>query len=267
MRRLAKSVTVLITMGLTVLVGGTAYAAPTESTGSLLSNAGVTRPADKALAVNTNTVNVDGLTVQIHGVGASRIDQKRHIWKTHGIDHVAQRTEHGAQLLSVLTSKDSPRRVSYTFPGQDLQALPDGSVAVVNPAGRGNLVARIEKPWAKDATGATVSTRYEVNGDVLTQVVTPTATTQFPVVADPSVVSKWYGKQVRFSRTETRNISYGATACTIVTGTIPDVTISKIAAAACAALALGAQIALDQGNCLAVNVFYTGNVTPWYWNC
>lgn len=106
------------------------------------------------------------------------------------------------------------------------------------------------KPWAKDAYGAHVPIHHEVAGSVLTQVVNLAPATAYPVVADPSMVRKWYGAKVRFSKSETRYIGYGATACTIMTDGIPDPTISKIATASCAALALAATVAQDHGECL-----------------
>ncbi|MDO5682543.1 MAG: hypothetical protein Q4G46_06930, partial [Propionibacteriaceae bacterium] len=47
------------------------------------------------------------------------------------------------------------------------------------------LVSRVEKPWAVDADGRSVPTRFEVEGDSITQVVQHNSTHTYPVVADP----------------------------------------------------------------------------------
>lgn len=64
---------------------------------------------------------------------------------------------------------------------------PDGSVTLV----RGAETAGIAAPWAKDAAGHTVPTRFEVQGDRLVQVVEVTPETHFPVVADPKLTYGW----------------------------------------------------------------------------
>lgn len=58
-----------------------------------------------------------------------------------------------------------------------------GDVFVVDAAG--NLVGGFRPPWATDAAGAPVPTRYRIEGSTLVQQVDFTATTAFPVVADP----------------------------------------------------------------------------------
>lgn len=267
MNFIAKSVAALVAMCLTLLMGGAATAAPNPRVDSLLSESGVERPHGPALRVAGATVDVNGVDVRIHGVKRAKVSGSRHRWQAEGVKHYAQRTGDGAQLLSVLESQSSPTDISYEFPGHELQLQPDGSVAVVDPAGDGKLVAYIEKPWAKDASGRSVPTRYEVAGSTLTQHVTATEETQFPVVADPSIVNKWYGQQIRFSSSETRKIGYGAGSCAIVAAWIPEPLISKIVSSACGALALAAGAARAEGNCLAVNVFRTGQYVPWYWNC
>lgn len=56
---------------------------------------------------------------------------------------------------------------------------------VIVPANPDEPVAPINAPWAKDATGRPVPTSYRLEGDSLIQVVSFSATTAFPVVADP----------------------------------------------------------------------------------
>jgi hypothetical protein len=70
-------------------------------------------------------------------------------------------------------------------------------------------VAEIEVPWARDADGRSLPTRYVVRGDVLVQHV-DTRGARFPVVADPTFKRcGWLGALVcmRLNRSETQSIS------------------------------------------------------------
>lgn len=50
------------------------------------------------------------------------------------------------------------------------------------------IVGMVEKPWAFDANGAPLETRYEVNGNQLTQTVVTDEKTAYPIVADPTLI-------------------------------------------------------------------------------
>lgn len=67
-------------------------------------------------------------------------------------------------------------------------------------------VASIAKPWAVDAVGNSVDTRYVIEGDTLRQVVTTNEATAYPVVVDPKTTKTWYGWAVWFSNKETNKI-------------------------------------------------------------
>lgn len=47
-------------------------------------------------------------------------------------------------------------------------------------------IATVDAPWAVDANGDPIATRFEVDGDVIKRVVDIDETTAFPVAADPS---------------------------------------------------------------------------------
>lgn len=95
------------------------------------------------------------------------------------------------QVNTVIDGANSPTRYDY---GLDLPEAgrvvlnDDGTVTVVNA--EGGFVAGVAAPWARDANGKSIPTRYEVNGSTLTQVVDHTTATgiEYPVVADP-----WFG--------------------------------------------------------------------------
>ncbi|MFT7837236.1 hypothetical protein Q5530_13900 [Saccharothrix sp. BKS2] len=102
-------------------------------------------------------------------------------------DAGVERTGSGLRLTTVLKDGRAPEEFRFALSLPEGSApLPraNGSVDVVDPAGR--VVASINKPWAFDATGAAVPTRYRVEGSVLVQRVEHGGAA-YPVVADPSI--------------------------------------------------------------------------------
>lgn len=89
------------------------------------------------------------------------------------------------RTLITIESEASP--TNYAFPldlpaGAVPQPLADGSVAVVD---RKNMVIGVfAAPWATDATGATVATRFVVDGERVIQQIDHRGAV-YPVVADP----------------------------------------------------------------------------------
>jgi hypothetical protein len=87
--------------------------------------------------------------------------------------------------MSVLwTAKDSVR---YDFalrlpPKTTSVLIPDGRVLVT--AANGRVLGAFEKPWARNARGRALNTRYLLAGSVLSQVIDTTGAA-FPVTADP----------------------------------------------------------------------------------
>lgn len=121
---------------------------------------------------------------------------------------VAQATPGGAtRIMSVATSGGAPTRVTYDFPGAVLVPNADGSLVVTRG---GRPVAAIDAPWAIDASGRSVPTRYEINGSQLTQV-TDHHGAAYPVVSDPSLSGCLWGFLpavcIKYNRAETLAIS------------------------------------------------------------
>lgn len=88
------------------------------------------------------------------------------------------------RALLYLTSSQAPS--DYRF------ELSDGFTATPHPDGgllvrdaRGTVVGRFARPWATDAGGAPLITRYLATGSTVTQIIETTPGTSFPVVADP----------------------------------------------------------------------------------
>lgn len=67
----------------------------------------------------------------------------------------------------------------------------DGSVAIRDR--QGILLSGYDVPWAIDADGNAVPTSFRIDGDVLVQSVDLSATSAFPVIADPSDLWGWAG--------------------------------------------------------------------------
>ncbi len=89
------------------------------------------------------------------------------------------------QINTVITSAHAPQRYTYEFDlssGAEFHRV--GESLVILDADE-SLVAMIAEPWATDATGRAVPTRYEVVGSVVTQVVDHHEGFAYPIVADP----------------------------------------------------------------------------------
>ena len=137
-------------------------------------------------------------------------------------------------------------------------------------------------PWALDRASHPVATRFEISPDgrTLTQIVVPTRTTRYPIVADPNVNCGWVTCSVYLTRSETANLwgrlgqyqnsstaaiaGAAAAACAIVfSGTGPG---AGVAAAVCgpAGALYGAFFidklgqAANSGNCLRIRYTSVG---------
>ncbi|WP_229054804.1 hypothetical protein [Aeromicrobium sp. Leaf350] len=98
-------------------------------------------------------------------------------------------TEAGLRVLNQIDSVESPMEFEVNVGGDvaSLEVQLDGSVAVL--AADGRVLGVSEAPWAVDADGIDVPTRYEVRGTTLVQVVEHRADgVAYPVVADPDFI-------------------------------------------------------------------------------
>ncbi|UPL10477.1 hypothetical protein [Microbacterium sufflavum] len=92
------------------------------------------------------------------------------------------------QVATVIDTAAAPTRYDYPIDLPEASSLVlqgGGGVAVVDDA-TGEVLGSFAAPWAKDATGKDVRTRYEVEGQTLTQVVEHNTNYVYPVVADPT---------------------------------------------------------------------------------
>lgn len=125
----------------------------------------------------------------------------------------------GRAVVAVLSRGVEAVRFDLSLPARaSLMLEPDGAVIVATPGADGGATAQavIRPPWAKDAIGKALPTRYEIQGSTLIQHV-DTQGAAFPVVADPSIVGFGYFPPatevayVQWSKSETRSLKDNAT--------------------------------------------------------
>lgn len=91
------------------------------------------------------------------------------------------------QVATVIDGAIAPTRYDYPLdlPEGASLVLRDGGAAVIDDA-TGETLGSFAAPWARDATGKDVPTRYEQNGQTLTQIVDHDSNFTYPMIADPT---------------------------------------------------------------------------------
>ncbi len=98
-------------------------------------------------------------------------------------------TPDGVELMTQIRSAEAPKATTYELSlpsGATLRESADGSVEVVQGDHR---VGEIPPPSATDAAGEPVPAGQTVEGDRLTVGISPTASTQYPVLVDPTYIT------------------------------------------------------------------------------
>ena len=147
------------------------------------------------------------------------------------IDIVAQVTTEGLRVSTVLAGPASDTEFVYDFDAKTIPVLnEDGSVDLTQSVymidpGTGLMIeavltiAQIQKPWAKDANGLSVPTRYKVADHRLTQIVEHTSGQYaYPVVADPQLVWEGILPWFYFNRLETHDLTNAGNAAALCAG-------------------------------------------------
>ncbi len=176
------------------------------------------------------------------------------------------------RALIVVDGADAP--TEFRFPvsvpdGGGIALNPDGSAEVWNEIGM--TVAVVEAPWAKDARGAAVSTRFRLEGTSLVQVVDHrVGGLSYPVVADPSLQFDcgFVTCTLRFNRQWTRNVRDGSWVAAAFLG-ICTVATAGVGALVCAVVA--ARLVVDavvagryyeNGNCIKYKISFPPSASP-----
>jgi hypothetical protein len=109
----------------------------------------------------------------------------------------------GFALMAVLNEGQSSATFNRLLaPEQRFEPNADGGLTILEGD---KMVGYVEKPWASDAKGRELMTKYVVNGDSIRQEV-DTRGAMYPIVADPSVKTGWHivpVSYVQYTWTET----------------------------------------------------------------
>lgn len=154
------------------------------------------------------------------------------------------------QVATVIESAAAPTRFDYPLdlpPASSLVLRGDGA-AVVDDAS-GEVLGTFAAPWAKDANGKHVPTRYVVEGSTLTQIVDHRSEFAYPVVADPSYTVS----VIWISHAQVVNMYNGLKGIGSVCTVLP---IPWPASIACSGLAPAAQIEKAYWNGWRIKVTY-----------
>lgn len=174
------------------------------------------------------------------------------------------------------TTSDSMIAVLEEGQSEARFGLPAGVTAEISPEGGGTPgavvltdavgnVAVLDAPWAKDSTGASLPTKYRVDGRHLVQSVN-TAGAVFPIAADPKVTYSWYytKKTVYFNKSETNRLAAGGGLARLVTSLVPGL---NLVTGILTGIAVGAVVV---GKCVAITgpnaAFVPSGAVPYYYS-
>ena len=91
------------------------------------------------------------------------------------------------QMVTKIDNRDAPTEYKYVMgvpQGAKLVHQEDGSVLILD--NNGKIISAVSKPWAVDAQGTSVDTKYVLQGNELIQVISHTSQDyKYPIVADP----------------------------------------------------------------------------------
>lgn len=91
----------------------------------------------------------------------------------------------GGQVIFATQSPENLDRFSIQLKDPVVSQYRDSFGTLLATLSSGTQIA-IAQPWARDASGKTLQTSYTVSGDTITQQVSVTTDTVYPVVADPA---------------------------------------------------------------------------------
>ncbi|SKB08369.1 hypothetical protein [Aeromicrobium choanae] len=160
--------------------------------------------------VPIETAGGASLALQLPAAGpATRVDGRYHLSAAGGASLAVAPTATGTQVLIGIDSAAAPATYDFGLRGDvSPRPAPDGGIDLVGPDGA--VVAQVERPWAVDAEGRHVPTRYELRGSTVRQVVDHrTRDVAYPVVADPKIFAcdAYTSLCVKFSKKETKSVA------------------------------------------------------------
>lgn len=150
---------------------------------------GVSSDADSGISISTDTgvANIGLPFAASAGAGVSTAPGTVTYDNKNSTSSVVLVHDTGSvQVATVIEDPNAPTRYDYPIgvpEGAHLE-LQDGIVSVIDDVST-EVLGTFAAPWAKDASGQDVPTRYELNGNTLTQIVDHNSSVAYPVVADP----------------------------------------------------------------------------------
>lgn len=206
----------------------------------------------------------------------SKIDGRYVVPASDGASLAVAPTADGAQVLIGIEEPGAPTSYDFDLDAADGltgQVTPDGAVELTNEAGE--LAAQVAAPWAVDADGRQVPTRFTLRDGVITQVVDHRAGDfNYPIVADPRIFScDWRTSIcVKFTKKETKAIAkkasggvqaFAAFLCTkIPHPVIAAVCVGTVVAAGSSLRSLF-KSAAKQGKCAELHFLPNGVLWKW----
>jgi len=208
-------------------VAGTAGVVPVSQSDHDADSAAVVRteggtvdiPRDPAAAVTLTTNSGVRIGIGIPNADDSGSAQTSSSDTTVFVDRssesatTVQPMQDGVRQLFTLINAKAP--TSYVVPlllpeGARLVGDNEGGYNMVQQGSRGDsiTIAHVSAPWAKDARGRSLPTRYESTGQTITQHIDRRGAV-FPVVADPKYTWGWVTGTIYFNKLETKRFAVG----------------------------------------------------------
>jgi hypothetical protein len=165
---------------------------------------------DGRVTLGSSTASAVAIDLPATGARATKADGRYVLPATDHASLAVAPTPTGTQILVGIDSAEAP--ASYGF-GLEAEAgvrpelTPDGGVDLVD--GDGVVSAQVAPPWAIDAEGRQVPTRFELHEGGITQIVDHrVGDFTYPIVADPKVkFCDWKTAVcVKFSKKETKKV-------------------------------------------------------------
>lgn len=174
---------------LTTSVGNTDVVLPADTSDALLFQAGehvveITLPAPDAAG---DAELVDGVVSYDNADGSSTVP--------------VPKEDGSLQITTVIDGPAAPTAYEYALElpaGYELLRGEEGEGVAIAAVNESDLLGVFAAPWAVDADGRNVPTRYDIRGTTLVQVVDHSAAYTYPIVADP-----WLGQELYYQPTLT----------------------------------------------------------------
>jgi hypothetical protein len=173
--------------------------------------------SDGAVSIGARTSTAIALDLPVErSATVTTVDGRYVLPASDGASLAVAPTETGTQILVGIESDEAPTDYEFGLDAPDgftPRVAADGGVEIANADGV--LAAQIDSPWAVDAEGRAVPTRFEVRDGAVTQVVDHRANdVAYPIVADPKVKFCDWGTAVcmKLSKKETKKDPAGLAA-------------------------------------------------------